>query len=81
MRIEVSGENERHIRITVPTGLLLNRLTASVVASSASKRGISLTQEQTVKLIRLLDECRKRYADWKIVEIETSDGEYIEITL
>ena len=81
MKIDVTGENQKHICITVPTGLLLNRLTAGVVANSASKRGISLTQEQAVKLMRLLDECRKRYADWKIVEIETSDGDHVEIMI
>lgn len=81
MKIDVTGGNGRHICITVPTGLVLNRLTAGVLANGASKQGVSLTRAQLIALICALRECRRRHTDWKIVEVESADGKRVEITL
>jgi len=81
MKIDVTDERGKHIYIAVPTGLLLNRLTAGGIARGASKQGISLTRSQTIRLIQALRTCRRQNKGWKLIEAESANGERVEITI
>ena len=78
MRITVNGK-DRHAPITLlfPTGLVLNRLTVHFIPMGDTR----LTRKQAVRLIRELKRCKKRFPGWKLVEVESADGENVEIKL
>ena len=82
MRVIING-NERHgsIKLLFPTGLLLNRFTACFAPMVLKNEDIPITSKQAVKLIKELRRCKKRFPDWKIVEVRSADGEFIEIKL
>lgn len=81
MIISVKGKAGREFRIVVPTGLLLNRLTAHFIPGALEKRGIALTSDQMMKLIQTIRDCRRKNGKWKLLEAETADGDYVEILL
>ena len=82
MRVTING-NDRHIPIKLlfPTGLVLNRLTVYFIPKALKDSNISLTRQQAVKLIKELKRCKKRFPDWKLVEVKTADGECVEVKL
>ena len=82
MRVTING-NDRHvpIKLLFPTGLVLNRLTVHFIPKALKDSNISLTRQQALKLLKELKRCKKRFPDWKIVEVKSSDGECVEVKL
>lgn len=81
MKIIVNEGDGKQIKIVLPTGMLLNRLTASMLPDLLEKKGIAITREQAVRLVQAIRSCRRHHPDWKLAEIDSSNGEHIEITL
>jgi len=81
MKISVIDPGKRSIRIQIPTSLVLNRVGAHIVVKAARKNGACLTFEQVYALITALKEFKRTHADWKLVEVESADGEYVCITM
>ena len=82
MRVTING-NDHHIPIKLlfPTGLVLNRLTVHFIPKALKDSNISLTRQQALKLIKELKRCKKRFPNWKLVEVKSADGECVEIKL
>ena len=84
MKIKVK-DADKNIKIIFPTCLLLNRLTAFAAPKFLHKKlkshGIEITSAQAVKLIKTLKRFRRRHKNWKLVEVNSADGEHIEIRL
>ena len=59
----------------------MNRMTALIAPGVLEKKGIEITKEQALRMIQAIRGYRRRYPDWKLVEAEMSDGDYLEITL
>ena len=81
MRLVVKGGEHRTIRLCLPTALLLNRLTACIVPLALRKSEVTVTRKQALRLIKELKRCKKRFRGWKMVEVRSADGEYVEIRL
>ena len=81
MRIIIDEGKGKPIKIVLPTGMLLNRLTASMAPGMLEKKGIIITREQALRLAQAFRSCRRHHPGWKLVEIDSSDGEHIEISL
>lgn len=81
MRIVVQESKGKTIRIVLPTGLLLNRATALIMPGMLEKQGISLTRDQAVRIVQAIHVCRRHHPGWKLVEVESSNGDYVEVTL
>lgn len=81
MRIIAKESTGRSIRLILPTGLLLNRMTAGMLPGVLETKGISVSREQAVKIVQTIRSCRKKHPGWKLLEAESSDGGYVEITL
>lgn len=81
MRIIVDTTNDKNIHITLPTGLILNRLTALIAAKAAQKNGIMVTYEQIYSLLTALKDFKRINGDWTLVEVESADGNYVKITI
>lgn len=81
MRIIVDTTNDKNIHITLPTGLILNRLTALIAAKAAQKNGVMVTYEQIYSLLTALKDFKRINGDWTLVEVESADGNYVKITI
>ncbi len=81
MKINIIRPNERNICLRIPTALMLNRLSAHIAAKAAQKNGESLTFEQVYGFFAALKEFKRTHDDWKFVEVQSSSGEYVEITV
>ena len=69
--------------LPVPLGLFINRLTCPMIAHYANKytKGYHLNSEQLYRLFKCLKDSKKTYGHYDLVDIESSDGEIIKISL
>lgn len=81
MRVIVKSDHHRTVRLRFPTGLALNGFTACFVPMALKGGEVKITRRQAVKLFREIKRCKKRFPDWKIVEVKSSDGEFVEVKL
>lgn len=81
MKIAITNKNERRFCICVPTWLLLNHATVLFMPKLLEKQEVKLTYRQAVKLLDALHTCRRRHAGWKLIEVHSANGEYVEISL
>lgn len=80
MRLTVK-ETDHNIHLGLPTGLLLNRVTAFAIARKAKKHGVSVTYRQMMALISALHAYRRTHEEWVLVEVTGAKGEYVQIKL
>lgn len=81
MKIIVREKQGRKFSLTIPTGLMLNRTTAFLLSGVLEMKGITLTRKQTMRMIQVIRACRRSCPDWKLIEVESGDGSYLEISL
>jgi len=81
MKIVVKETGGKGIRMWLPWGLVCNRLTAPAIARRLQEKGLNLTAKQLRMLFRQLRRYKAGHPGWKLVEIESRDGETVEISL
>lgn len=81
MKIVIKEAGERTIRISLPTGLLINRATALMLPAILKKKGIAISGEQAVRIVRCIRGCRRCRGDWKLLEIDGKNGDRVQISL
>ena len=80
MKISIKSDNLK-LTLRLPTGLILNRLTAGIVRRKLKKEGILLTRKQTVLFIKELKRYKKKHRDWNLVEISENDTNSVIIKI
>lgn len=80
MTIKIRSDDIK-LWIPVPTGLAFNDLTALFVPKILEQNGVTMSQKQVRKLMRATRKCIRRHRGLTLVEVETADGQYVEITL
>ncbi len=81
MRIVVKNKGEKTIRLLLPTGLVLNPVTALFIPAVSNKYGVHITARQAMAFIKALHDCKHRFSDWVMVEAEDADGGKVDIKL
>lgn len=81
MRIIVNDNEGTNLHFTVPSGLILNRLSAGFASKGLRKYGVSMTRQQMLCMIKEINQFKRHHKGWKLVEVQSADGEYVEITL
>ena len=82
MRIVINGTDSHiPIKLLFPTGLVLNRFTAAFIPMALKDEDIPVTRTQAIRLIKELKRCKKRFPGWKLVEVQSAEGEHIEISV
>lgn len=71
MKIIISEDGKRH-RLSIP---------AAAVAGLISTDGSEADKEQLKKISKAIKACRKTFPGLKLVEINSDDGEIVEIYL
>lgn len=85
MQIYVEDEGKKVVNIRIPTRLLVNNLTASVVPKVIEKHvkldvDFKLTTKQGRILARTIHACKRQFPDLYLVEVE-SDESVVKIKL
>lgn len=88
MRILVKSANERTIHIILPSGLILNNLTATLGTKVINKyinqncdSTVNITSHDVRKLVQEIRRLKRKYPNWYLVDIESSDGDVVKIKL
>lgn len=81
MRIVVKSNERPNIQLPIPTGLVLNRFAARFVSRYLKDYGINISKEQTITFIKALNQYRRKHPNWVLLEVQSSDGEYVKIKL
>ena len=81
MRIYIKEEGGHKLDIRIPTGMALNRVTAGIAAGICKKNGMEITKSQLFVLIKAIKEYKKHHPEWKLVELQDGDGDFVEIKL
>ena len=81
MLIRIKSKDGPNLFIPFPLGLVCNRFTAGIAARAAALGGVAATPEQMAKLFSILRECKRRFPDWVITEVESADGDYVYVKL
>ena len=80
MKISINWDNTK-FTLRLPTGLVLNRLTAGIVRKELKKEGITLTRKQTVLFIKELKKYKRAHRDWNLVEVTENDTNSVIIKI
>ncbi len=78
MKIRVvcrEGERKRKLFVPMPNCLLSIWLRSKWM----KQFGISLTSQQSRKLLQEVRRCKKRHPDWVLVEVDDASGEQVRI--
>ena len=79
MRIILQSQNQKERRLYIPNTLLLNRLTAFLIARGLEKRKVHLSCKQISTIAQSIRAVHKRHPDWVLLDAEPSSGEKIKI--
>lgn len=69
--------------LLLPTGLVLNRLTAKIAVTAVRNRYPSLAfgTEDVQKLLDAIKDHKRRHPHWVLVDVTTADGERVYVHL
>ena len=81
MKIVVKQTEGKNIRLMFPSRLILNRATAAFVPLALKDSDLKITRQQAYAMIRVILDCRRRFPDWTLAEVDTADGEHIRVKL
>ena len=87
MQIHIEKSSDKKFKILLPSGMLFGLLSTKAVAKLASKHitfedtDITLSPEQISAFFRALNQTRKQFRHWNLVEIREKDGTYVKIKL
>jgi len=81
MKIVVKESRDRNIRLHLPNGLAMNSMSAAILSAKLRKKKVNISGKQLHLLFKAAKRYKSRHPEWKLVEIQSSDGNYIEISL
>ena len=73
-----SGENHN---IKLPTGILLNRVSAGIVSGVLKKYDVEISKKQLTELMKVAKTYKKHHPEWKLIEVDDAGGEHVEIII
>ncbi len=80
IRVSIAGRKPRKLMICMPTRAIFSSLSATI-AANVSKDDLDLTSAQMRVLFREIRKSRKVLGDLPLIEVISSDGEYVRIDL
>lgn len=84
MKIFVREQDKTVVQLCIPNAVVCNRLMASVIVKQVNKHSpkkLPVTASQLHRLMCELKRCAKHFKPLTLVEVESSDGETVRITL
>lgn len=81
MKIIVEEKEGQDINLQLPTGLVLNGITAGVISRLCEKNGVQIPKEYMKELIKEVKKYKKEHPEWTLVEVCERNGDRVEIKL
>lgn len=81
MKIVILSNEGPSIRLPIPSGLFLNRIIAGFAPKYLKEYGVSITKDQAIAFVKVLNQYRHKHPDWVLVEVQSSEGDYVKIKL
>ena len=82
MRIFVTQNGETKKDLHLPSGLLLNPVTATIAPLFIkAEDGTRYTGAQLRKAVQALNEYKRNHPEWVMVQVDSHTGEHVEIKL
>jgi len=81
MQITVRGYGGKQIRLRLPSGLAMNRLSAGLFSASLRDKQIAVSGRQLSLLFSAARKYKKSHPEWKLVEVQARNGDSVEIIL
>ena len=81
MKIIVRSSEHQDIRLHIPTGLGLNPVTAMFLPNFMKQNGTTITRKQALAMVRAVNKYRRSHPSWKLVEVDSANGDHVEIVL
>ncbi len=83
MRIIVKSGSHTDVNLAIPTNLIFNRVAILLLMHICKKQEVELplSKEQFIDLMKVVKKYRRHHPSWKLVEVESADGERVEISL
>lgn len=81
MRIIINDENDANMRLRLPTGLVLNPVSALFLRCMLKKKGIAVSRRLAIIFVKSLRDYKREHPEWRLVEMESAAGEHLQIML
>ena len=81
MKIVVKSNEGPNIWLPIPSRLVLNRFVGGFAPHYLKEYGLDITKEQAISFVKALNQYRRKHPEWVLVEVQTSDGEYVKVKL
>ncbi len=81
MKIIVRDGKNTNVNLRLPTGLPVNHFSAMFLPKVLKQNGVMITRAQAIQFVKALNKYRRHHKDWKLVEVQSSDGTYVEIKI
>ena len=85
MRITIKSPDKRTIKLAFPTRMIFNNFTAMIGAASIRKyvstKEVSISSADLRRLMKEINRIKRKCPDFELVNVESSDGERVEIKL
>ena len=75
---EVGGKN---IHLRLPSGLVLNGLSANLLSVKLKDKNLNISSKQLRILFQAIKAYKTNHPEWKLVEVHGHDGETVEIVI
>ena len=81
MRLIIQNTSGENHNIKLPTGIVLNRISAGIVSGVLKKYDVEISKKQLVELMRVAKNYKKQHPEWKLLEVDDAGGEHVEIII
>ena len=81
MRVVVKEGSRRVFHLRLPTGLMLNPVSAGVISIKLRETDVKISGKQLYVLFRAIKRYKKKHPEWKLVEVESRSGEAVEVVI
>ena len=81
MKILVNSNEGPNIRLSIPSGLIINRFTAGFITKYLKEQGLNISKEQVITFINELTRYACNHPEWMLLEVEGSNGKYVKIKI
>jgi hypothetical protein len=86
MKIHVVSQDSHNIRISLPTAMIFNRLTAAIVRAALNEYlktedGQQLNTQAVMEIIYALKDWHKEHGPLTLVDVDSQNGEKVLITI
>lgn len=81
MKLQVITDEEKQIDINLPTILLLNRVSVNIICKILKEHNVYVDKKNLIKILKLCRKYKKKNSSFVLLEVDSADGEHIEITI